>query len=95
MEDADAALPKATVLKVARDALPPDIRLASETQEVLLECSSEFVKLLATQANEVCFLSRQTCTIASLVKAPHKPLGDAITITLAAAISVPEGIFAG
>jgi histone H3/H4 len=53
MDDADAALPRTTVLKLAREALPADVRISVETQDVLLECSSEFVKLLATQANEV------------------------------------------
>lgn len=61
MDDADAALPRTTVLKLAREALPADVRISVETQDVLLECSSEFVKLLATQANEVsCRLQKKT-----------------------------------
>mmetsp|Transcript_15739 Transcript_15739/g.47405 ORF Transcript_15739/g.47405 Transcript_15739/m.47405 type:complete len:134 (+) Transcript_15739:56-457(+) len=53
MDDSDAALPKATVLKLVRESLPPDIRISADAQDVLVECATEFVKLLGTQANEV------------------------------------------
>ncbi len=62
MDDADAALPKTTVLKLVRESLPPDVRVSAESQDVLVECATEFVKILGSQANEVrrCRL-RLTC----------------------------------
>lgn len=53
MDDSEASLPKSTLVKLVREALPPDVRVASETQDLLVKCSTEFVQLLGTQANEV------------------------------------------
>lgn len=53
MEDSEANLPRSTLVKLVRDLLPTDVKVASETQELIVKCSTEFVQLLATQANEV------------------------------------------
>jgi histone H3/H4 len=53
MEDSEATLPKSTLLKLARELLPADVKVATDTQELIVKCSNEFVQLLATQANEV------------------------------------------
>lgn len=53
MEDSEATLPKSTLLKLARELLPADVKVATDTQDLIVKCSNEFVQLLATQANEV------------------------------------------
>lgn len=67
MDDSDAALPKATVLKLVRESLPPDIRISADAQDVLVECATEFVKLLGTQANEVSIMDDITPCASSLM----------------------------
>ena len=51
--DEEASLPKSTIVKCVREALPADVRVASDTLDLLVKCSTEFVQLLATEANEV------------------------------------------
>mmetsp|Transcript_43847 Transcript_43847/g.107645 ORF Transcript_43847/g.107645 Transcript_43847/m.107645 type:complete len:90 (+) Transcript_43847:200-469(+) len=51
----DVALPKATVYKFANEmAASMDVRLAAETRELLVECCTEFVQMLSSEANEIC-----------------------------------------
>ena len=48
-------LPKATVNKFANEiAHSLDVRLTSETRELIAECCTEFVQLLSTEANDIC-----------------------------------------
>lgn len=52
---ADVALPKATVNKFANDiAHSLDVRLTSETRDLIATCCTEFVQLLSSEANEIC-----------------------------------------
>lgn len=53
MEDSEASLPKAPLVKLVRELLPGDVKVGSDTQDLIVKCSNEFVQLLATQANEV------------------------------------------
>lgn len=51
----DIALPKATVNKFANDvAQSLNIRLTSETRELIASCCTEFVQLLSSEANDIC-----------------------------------------
>lgn len=34
----DASLPKATMTKIIKEMLPPDVRVARDTQDLLIEC---------------------------------------------------------
>ncbi|XP_012092934.1 protein Dr1 homolog isoform X3 [Jatropha curcas] len=42
----DASLPKATMTKIIKEMLPPDVRVARDAQDLLIECCVE--------SNEVC-----------------------------------------
>ncbi|KAE9587484.1 hypothetical protein Lal_00031771 [Lupinus albus] len=50
----DASLPKATMTKIIKEMLPPDVRVARDTQDLLIECCIEFINLLSSESNEVC-----------------------------------------
>lgn len=50
----DVSLPKATVVKLVKEYVPRDIRVAKETLDAMLDCCNEFINLLASEANEVC-----------------------------------------
>ncbi|CAI8596949.1 unnamed protein product [Vicia faba] len=47
----DASLPKATMTKIIKEMLPPDVRVARDTQDLLIECCVEFI---SSESNEVC-----------------------------------------
>lgn len=54
MDNEDHTLPRATVNKMIREFLPEDFRLASDTSDLLMECCTEFIQLVASEANEHC-----------------------------------------
>lgn len=51
-EDSDISLPKSTIVKHIKEVLPQDVRCAGDSTELLLECCTEFVQLVSTEANE-------------------------------------------
>lgn len=54
-DHSDVALPKATVNKFANEvASSSEVRLTSDTRELIAECCSEFVQLLSSEANDIC-----------------------------------------
>ncbi|XP_076915468.1 protein Dr1 homolog [Bidens hawaiensis] len=50
----DASLPKATMTKIIKEMLPPDVRVARDTQDLLIDCCVEFINLISSESNEVC-----------------------------------------
>ncbi|KAL3833791.1 hypothetical protein ACJIZ3_008527 [Penstemon smallii] len=50
----DASLPKATMTKIIKEMLPPDVRVARDTQDLIIECCVEFINLISSESNEVC-----------------------------------------
>lgn len=50
----DVSLPKATMFKIIKEMLPPDVRVARDTQDLLVECCVEFINLVSSEANDVC-----------------------------------------
>ncbi|KAJ3683393.1 hypothetical protein LUZ60_013620 [Juncus effusus] len=50
----DVSLPKSTMCKIIKEMLPPDVRVARDTQDLLVECCVEFINLLSSESNEVC-----------------------------------------
>ncbi|KAJ8641920.1 hypothetical protein MRB53_018614 [Persea americana] len=58
----DVSLPKATMCKIIKEMLPPDVRVARDAQDLLVECCvatymfvlSEFINLISSESNEVC-----------------------------------------
>ncbi|CAA2976823.1 Dr1 homolog [Olea europaea subsp. europaea] len=50
----DASLPKATMTKIIKEMLPPDVRVARDAQDLIIECCVEFINLISSESNEVC-----------------------------------------
>ncbi|KAM0006816.1 putative transcription factor Hap3/NF-YB family [Helianthus debilis subsp. tardiflorus] len=48
----DASLPKATMTKIIKEMLHPDVRVARDTQDLLIDCC--FINLVSSKSNEVC-----------------------------------------
>lgn len=51
--DEDISLPKATLAKVIRDAMPAGMRVSGDTVDLLVHCCNEFVHVISTQSNVV------------------------------------------
>lgn len=54
-DDDELTLPRASINKIIKE-LVPSVRVANESRELLLNCCSEFIHLLSSEANEVCNL---------------------------------------
>lgn len=52
-EDEELTLPRASVNKMIKDALP-NIRVANDVREMIMNCCSEFIHLVSSEANQVC-----------------------------------------
>ncbi|EIM21217.1 histone-fold-containing protein [Wallemia mellicola] len=52
--DDDLTLPKATAEKLIKEMLPPELTVAKETRDLLIECCVEFIHLVSSEANEAC-----------------------------------------
>eukprot|EP00262_Sarcandra_glabra_P014547 TRINITY_DN4278_c0_g2_i1.p1 TRINITY_DN4278_c0_g2~~TRINITY_DN4278_c0_g2_i1.p1 ORF type:complete len:157 (+),score=37.21 TRINITY_DN4278_c0_g2_i1:154-624(+) len=50
----DVSLPKSTMFKIIKEMLPPDVRVARDAQDLLVECCVEFINLISSESNEVC-----------------------------------------
>ncbi|XP_029124350.1 protein Dr1 homolog isoform X2 [Elaeis guineensis] len=44
----------ATMFKIIKEMLPPDVRVARDAQDLLVECCVEFINLVSSESNEVC-----------------------------------------
>lgn len=52
-DDEDLNLPRASLNKLIKEVLP-DLRVANEVRDLLLQCCNEFIHLVSTEANEFC-----------------------------------------
>jgi len=50
----DLSLPKTTVNSCIKSALPANMKVTAETQELVMKCTIEFIHLLAAEANDIC-----------------------------------------
>eukprot|EP01137_Pigoraptor_chileana_P015161 Opistho-2@70759 len=50
----DVGLPRSAVYKLIKEIVPNDIRVAIDARELLMDCCTEFIQLLSSEANEVC-----------------------------------------
>ncbi|XP_062508066.1 protein Dr1-like [Corticium candelabrum] len=67
--DDDVNLPRAAVNKLIKEMLP-NIRVANDARELILNCCTEFIHLLASEANELCGKqSKKTITPEHIIKA--------------------------
>ncbi|XP_060834857.1 protein Dr1 [Rhopalosiphum padi] len=76
-EDEELTLPRASVNKMIKDALP-NIRVANEVREMIMNCCTEFIHLVSSEANQVC-MAQQKKTINGehlLTALDHLGFGD-------------------
>eukprot|EP00096_Caligus_rogercresseyi_P010565 TRINITY_DN389_c2_g1_i1.p1 TRINITY_DN389_c2_g1~~TRINITY_DN389_c2_g1_i1.p1 ORF type:complete len:181 (-),score=94.92 TRINITY_DN389_c2_g1_i1:394-936(-) len=51
--DEDLTIPRAAMNKMIKELLP-NVRVANESRELILNCCTEFIHLLSSESNEVC-----------------------------------------
>ncbi|KAF8065448.1 DNMT2 [Scenedesmus sp. PABB004] len=70
MEDSDVSLPRATLTKMVKEVLPPDMRCAADCMDMLMDCCTEFIQLLSSEANDLATSeSKSTITPEHVVRA--------------------------
>ncbi|XP_072998654.1 protein Dr1 homolog isoform X2 [Typha latifolia] len=42
------------MFKIIKEMLPPDVRVARDAQDLLVECCVEFINLVSSESNDVC-----------------------------------------
>lgn len=52
-EDDELTLPRASINKMIKE-LVPSVRIANEARELVLNCCTEFIHLLSSEANDIC-----------------------------------------
>ena len=51
--DDELTIPRAAMNKMIKEILP-NVRVGIEARELILSCCTEFIQLLASEANEIC-----------------------------------------
>lgn len=71
-EDDELTLPRASINKMIKE-LVPSVRIANEARELILNCCTEFIHLLSSEANDICNqLHKKT------INAEHVLMGNVI-----------------
>ena len=52
-EEEELSLPRASINKIIKEIVP-SIRVANESRELILNCCTEFIHLISSEANEIC-----------------------------------------
>ncbi|PWN30431.1 histone-fold-containing protein [Jaminaea rosea] len=52
--DEEVSLPRATVYKLIAEMLPGDFSVAKETKDLIMEACTEFIRLVSSEANDLC-----------------------------------------
>jgi len=73
--DDDVSLPKATLQKLVKDFMLEDMRVAGDTVEMLVNCCTEFVQLISSEANEVATREKKNTIQPEHVMTALKELG--------------------
>lgn len=77
-QDDDLTLPRASINKMIKE-LVPNLRVANESRELLLNCCTEFIHLISSEANEVCNQkSKKTINAEHVLEALDR-LGESLT----------------
>lgn len=57
-EEDELTLPRASINKMIKELIP-SLRVANESRELILNCCTEFIHLVASEANDICNQSRK------------------------------------
>lgn len=52
-DDDELSIPRAALNKMIKE-LVPNIRVANDSRELILNCCTEFIHLVSSEANEIC-----------------------------------------
>ena len=52
-EDDDLSIPRAALNKMIKE-LVPNVRVANDSRELILNCCTEFIHLISSEANDIC-----------------------------------------
>ncbi|GLC43155.1 hypothetical protein PLESTB_000857200 [Pleodorina starrii] len=52
-DDSDVSLPRTTIQKMIKDLVPPDMRIANDTVDLVIACCTEFIQLMSSESNDV------------------------------------------
>jgi len=52
-EDDELSIPRAALNKMIKELIP-NIRVANDARELILNCCTEFIHLVSSEANEIC-----------------------------------------
>ena len=52
-EDDELSIPRAALNKMIKELLP-NIRVANDSRDLVLNCCTEFIHLVSSEANEIC-----------------------------------------
>jgi len=77
MCDDELMLPKATVVKAIKERVPSDMKLGSETSDMVLECCNSLIHILSTTANEMSEKNKRTTILPEDVLHAVEELGFA------------------
>eukprot|EP01121_Diplochlamys_sp_Union-15-3_P015989 TRINITY_DN5364_c0_g2_i1.p1 TRINITY_DN5364_c0_g2~~TRINITY_DN5364_c0_g2_i1.p1 ORF type:complete len:187 (-),score=32.12 TRINITY_DN5364_c0_g2_i1:54-590(-) len=48
------SLPKATIEKILKETLPPEIKCSPDTRDLILKCCVEFIHMVTSEASDIC-----------------------------------------
>eukprot|EP00882_Tetradesmus_deserticola_P009821 GHRQ01010378.1.p2 GENE.GHRQ01010378.1~~GHRQ01010378.1.p2 ORF type:complete len:122 (+),score=61.79 GHRQ01010378.1:400-765(+) len=75
MEENDVSLPRATLTKMVKELLPHDMRCAAECMDMLMDCCTEFIQLLSSEANELAMADQKSTITPEYVTRALQQLG--------------------
>uniref|UniRef100_A0A8D8VZ78 Protein Dr1 n=1 Tax=Cacopsylla melanoneura TaxID=428564 RepID=A0A8D8VZ78_9HEMI len=73
-DDDELILPRASINKIIKELLP-NIRVANESRELVMNCCMEFIHLISSEANEICNQQQKKTIIAEHVLQALETLG--------------------
>ncbi|KAK2139855.1 hypothetical protein LSH36_1587g00068 [Paralvinella palmiformis] len=74
IEDDDLSIPRAALNKMIKELIP-DVRIANDARELILNCCTEFIHLISSEANEICGKQTKKTISANHVLAALTSLG--------------------
>ena len=75
MFDDELMLPKATIVKAIKERLPKDMKLGSDTADLVLECCNSLIHILSSTANEISDKQKRTTILPEDVLQAVEELG--------------------
>lgn len=85
--DDDLTIPRAAINKMIKETLP-NVRVANDARELVVNCCTEFIHLVSSEANEICNKSEK-----KTISPEHVINGEYVTYFSAVGPQQPIGRF--